>query len=104
MTAVPLAEVADVNPKAMVRPADEAEVSFVPMAELDAVAATTTSGQTRQFREVSKGYTIFHDEDLLVGKITPCFENNKIGQAKLRHRVGVGSSEFHVVRPRPGCV
>ncbi|MBK7625243.1 MAG: restriction endonuclease subunit S [Kineosporiaceae bacterium] len=56
-------------------------------------------GETRRFSDVSTGYTLFENGDLLVAKITPCFENNKIGQARLSHAVGVGSSEFHVVRP-----
>lgn len=72
------------------------------MAELNAVGGEAGPGETRHFREVSKGYTIFRNRDLLVAKITPCFENNKIGQAKLQHGVGVGSSEFHVVRPKAG--
>lgn len=99
MTAVALGDVADVNPRMTSRPSGDDSVAFVPMAELDAVSATTSSGETRPFSEVSKGYTIFENGDLLVAKITPCFENNKIGQARLDHTVGVGSSEFHVVRP-----
>ncbi len=95
-----MAEVADINPRVVERPSGEDCVSFVRMSDLDAVAAVTSSGEARQFKEVSKGYTIFRDQDLLVAKITPCFENNKIGQANLRHAIGVGSTEFHVVRPR----
>ena len=33
--------------------------------------------------DVKKGYTPFHDGDLLVAKITPCFENGKTAQARL---------------------
>src|SRR5207253_2857111 len=49
--------------------------------------------------QVSKGYTFFRDGDLLLAKITPCFENGKIAQATLNHELGVGSTEFHVIRP-----
>ncbi|NEK85769.1 restriction endonuclease subunit S [Blastococcus saxobsidens] len=65
---------------------------------------TTDVGEERPFGEVSKGYTPFLDGDVLVAKITPCFQNNKIGQARINHRVGVGSTEFHVIRARPEVV
>jgi len=95
---VALGDVADINPKAEKVAPDE-EVSFVGMADLDIASALTQSTTVRPFREVSKGYTTFADGDILVAKITPCFENNKIGQAQLSCKIGVGSTEFHVVRP-----
>ena len=104
MTVVALEEIAEVNPRSNDKPWAEDPVAFVPMAELDAVSAVTSGGQTRPFADVSKGYTLFRDRDLLVAKITPCFENNKIGQARLDHPVGAGSSEFHVVRPNSNLV
>lgn len=94
-----LGEVADLNPREPARPALDERVSFVPMADLDAEWGMTAPGVDRPFAEVQKGYTIFRDQDVLVAKITPCFENCKIGQARLRRRFGVGSTEFHVVRP-----
>lgn len=71
------------------------------MAELDPVLAIARPLATRPFSEVSKGYTVFRDRDILAAKITPCWENGKVGQAELDHPVGVGSTEFHVVRPGP---
>jgi type I restriction enzyme S subunit len=71
------------------------------MASVTAETASTTRGEDRCYSQVRAGYTTFLDGDLLVAKITPCFENGKIAQATLRHRVGFGSTEFHVVRPRP---
>ncbi len=98
MKMVPLGEVAQINPKPPKISADT-EVAFVGMADLDAVQAETGSGQVRPFAEVSKGYTVFQNGDILVAKITPCFENNKIAQARLQRETGVGSTEFHVLRP-----
>ncbi|MFC6704624.1 restriction endonuclease subunit S [Flexivirga alba] len=69
------------------------------MAELNAEQARAIPLTTRPFGEVSKGYTVFRDRDVLAAKITPCWENGKVGQAELDHAVGVGSTEFHVVRP-----
>lgn len=95
---VPLGEVADINPQQpKIDPGDT--VSFVGMAQLDAITAQTGPGEPRRFADVSKGYTVFQDRDVLLAKITPCFENNKIGQATLGQKVGVGSTEFHVIRP-----
>lgn len=71
------------------------------MAQLDAVAAVARPLETRTFSDVSKGYTVFRDGDVLAAKITPCWENGKVGQAQLSHPVGVGSTEFHVLRPGP---
>lgn len=98
MTTVSLGEISEINPRPPTIAADET-VSFVGMAQLDASTAQTDAGHATPFSEVSKGYTVFADGDLLVAKITPCFENNKIGQAQLSHKIGVGSTEFHVLRP-----
>jgi len=68
------------------------------MADVDE-NGTTSNGQLRPYSEVRKGYTPFRDGDLLVAKITPCFENGKIAQAILPTETGFGSTEFHVVRP-----
>ncbi|WP_137161122.1 restriction endonuclease subunit S [Blastococcus sp. CCUG 61487] len=94
-----LGDIADINPRLPERPGSEELVSFLPMAGLG-TDGSTECGEERPFGEVSRGYTPFLDGDLLIAKITPCFQNNKIGQARIGRRVGVGSTEFHVVRPR----
>ena len=71
------------------------------MAELDAESAAAHPREALPYSEVGKGYTVFRDGDLLLAKITPCWENGKIGQASLDREIGVGSTEFHVVRPAP---
>jgi type I restriction enzyme S subunit len=56
--------------------------------------------QTRPLTEVSSSYTYFADGDVLLAKITPCFENGKLGIASnLNNGVGFGSSEYIVFRP-----
>ncbi|MEV0776239.1 restriction endonuclease subunit S [Streptomyces sp. NPDC050428] len=101
---VQLADVCAINPRLVNRPTQETLVSFVPMADLNAESGTTSIGMDRPFGEVAKGYTQFADQDILVAKITPCFENGKIAQARLRQAHGVGSTEFHVVRPNRSLV
>lgn len=97
-----LSEIADLNPSLAESLSSDEPVSFVPMSAVTAETASTSHGENRCYGEVSKGYTPFRDGDLLVAKITPCFENGKIAQATLTHRFGFGSTEFHVIRPKPG--
>jgi type I restriction enzyme S subunit len=97
----PLGEVVAINPRGESLAADD-QVSFVGMAELDPDTATARPRETRTFSDVSKGYTVFRDRDVLAAKITPCWENGKVGQAQLDHAIGVGSTEFHVLRPADG--
>ncbi len=53
----------------------------------------------RPTSEVLKGFTAFQEGDVLVAKITPCFENGKGCHAVgLENGIGFGSTEFHVVR------
>lgn len=99
---VELADIAEINPRLTVVPERAEPVSFVPMAYLDDVTAVARAESVRPYSEVAKGYTPMLNGDLLVAKITPCFENGKIGQAMLSTQIGMGSTEFHVVRPRQG--
>jgi type I restriction enzyme S subunit len=59
---------------------------------------------TRLTREVRrKSYRYFEENDVIMAKITPCFENGKIAIARgLRSGRAFGSTEFHVLRPRAG--
>ncbi|MGW5308723.1 restriction endonuclease subunit S [Nocardia thailandica] len=101
---VTLNEIAEINPKLRNRPQLDELVSFLGMTDVDAEYGTTSKGDSKEFGEVAKGYTQFENGDLLVAKITPCFENGKIAQAILEQEKGAGSTEFHVVRPHPDQV
>lgn len=101
---VPLAEAVELNP----RPdrgslPDDLDVSFVPMAAVEAATGRMDAAAVRRYGEVKKGYTVFREGDVLFAKITPCMENGKMAVARgLQNGVGCGSTEFHVLRPRPG--
>ncbi len=74
------------------------EVSFVPM---DAVCeyGGLRLDQARIRGEISGGYTEFQDGDIVVAKITPCFENGKGSLAEgLVSQVAYGTTELHVLR------
>jgi type I restriction enzyme, S subunit len=78
-----------------------APVAFMPMAAVDADQSVATSTLERNAEEVLNGYTYFQDQDVLVAKITPCFENGKIALASIQQECGFGTTEFHVIRSRP---
>lgn len=84
---------------------EDTEVSFVPMNDLGELVKYFKGKAVRSFSEVVKSYTYFADGDVLCAKITPCFENGKLGIARgLKNGVGFGSSEFVVMRPKPGLL
>lgn len=101
----PLADVCEIKPKKAVvraRFADDDVVSFAPMDVLGIDTKFMVPTATRPMAEVIGTYTYFAEGDVLVAKITPCFENGKLGIAKnLVNGVGFGSSEFIVLRPEP---
>lgn len=80
---------------------DQTPVSFVGMAELDEEAALAIPREDGTFADYKSGYTLFSDGDILAAKITPCWQNAKIGIANLNQPKGVGSTEFHVLKPSP---
>jgi type I restriction enzyme, S subunit len=98
-----LAEVCQIKPpksEAKRRLKDSDLVSFVPMENLGIDQKYFEPVLRRTLGEVSGSYTYFADGDVLMAKITPCFENGKLGIAKnLTGQVGFGSSEYIVLRP-----
>ena len=77
-------------------------VSFAPMEDLGINQKFLTATRTRPLAEVAGSYTYFADGDVLLAKITPCFENGKLGiAANLKNGIGFGSSEYIVFRPGP---
>ena len=81
---------------------DTDKVSFVPM------SAVSEDGYLidmidEEYGKVKKGFTYFENNDVLFAKITPCMENGKGAIAHgLTNGVGMGSTEFHVLRPIEG--
>ncbi|MDQ3151781.1 MAG: restriction endonuclease subunit S [Actinomycetota bacterium] len=75
-----------------------AEATFLPM------EAVSSSGHVDYSRRIeplmtTAGFTYFRGRDVLVAKITPCFENGKGACLEdLPTKIGFGSTEFHVLR------
>jgi type I restriction enzyme S subunit len=73
-------------------------VSFAPMEAVGEYGGLSLD-QTRPIEEVLNGYTYFRNGDVLVSKITPCFENGKGALAEgLENGLGFGTTELHVLR------
>lgn len=73
-------------------------VSFVPM---DAVGeyGGIRLNEEKELSEIGSGYTYFRDDDVVVAKITPCFENGKGALANgLKNKTAFGTTELHVMR------
>lgn len=76
-------------------------ISFVPM---DAVGeyGGIRLNEEKELSEIGSGYTYFCDDDVVVAKITPCFENGKGALAKgLKNKTAFGTTELHVMRTAP---
>lgn len=99
---VRLGDICELNPRKSEVKDFEGDVSFVPMAVVSETDMYFSVQEQRPLKEVYTGYTYFRDNDVLLAKVTPCFENGKSGLAKnLENGIGFGSSEFFVLRANP---
>ena len=98
-----LADVCEIKPpkgEARRKLKDTDLVSFVPMEDLGINQKFLEPKSERKLGQVAGSYTYFADGDVLLAKITPCFENGKLGIARgLTKGIGFGSSEYIVFRP-----
>lgn len=100
---VRLKHVAHLNPsKNEIGPAGLNDmVTFLPMERVSERGVIDISLK-RKLVDVSSGFTYFREDDVIVAKITPCFENGKGAYiANLGSEFGFGSTEFYVLRPGP---
>jgi type I restriction enzyme, S subunit len=98
---IPFSSVVELNPPTPLH-WNSVHVPFISMDDVseDAVLKRVSSCPRR---DLSSGLRTFQDGDVLIAKITPCLENGKGAFVQgLGGQVGVGSTEFHVLRPRPG--
>jgi len=74
-------------------------VSFVPMEAVGEYGGLKLD-KVKSIEDVYNGYTYFKNGDVLIAKITPCFENGKGSVAtNLKNGVAFGTTELHVLRP-----
>ena len=80
--------------------ADNIVVGFAPMNVIPTELGQDLIAESRYWGEVKKGYTHFADGDVIVAKITPCFQNGKACVVSgLPSGIGAGTTELHVIRP-----
>lgn len=80
----------------------DTRVSFLPM-EAVGDDGTLDLKQTRRLAEVATGYTYFAENDIVIAKVTPCFENGKGALARgLQNKIAFGTTELIAVRAQLG--
>ncbi|MDP1692248.1 MAG: restriction endonuclease subunit S [Burkholderiaceae bacterium] len=102
-TLVRVGEVVALNPKN--NAAEQTQAGFSPMHLLGTGFRSSVGFEPKPWLEIRKNYTHFADGDVLLAKITPCFENGKAGLvANMPNGIGAGSSEYFVCRPKAGAL
>ena len=84
---------------------DETEASFVPMTMISEKYGVRVQSETKKWGEIKSGFTHFGEGDVVLAKITPCFQNGKSCVMRgLKNGIGAGTTELHVFRPIGGFV
>ena len=85
---------------------DEADASFIPMSGFSEFHMGALVPEAEKWGHIKKGFTHFRNGDVVVAKITPCFENGKAAVIDgLKHGIGAGTTELHIFRPiHPGIL
>lgn len=96
---VPLRYVCQLNPSVDFSECEEDdELTFLPM---DRVKGGFFLPNTDKFSKYASSYNAFEEGDIVLAKVTPCFENGNIAVAQnLEGGKGFGSSELFVIRPK----
>ena len=77
---------------------DDDHLVFLPMENVS-VNGVITCSEKRKYIDVKSGYSSFARNDVIVAKITPCFENGKGAYLNdLETDIGYGSTEFVTLR------
>lgn len=97
-----LGECCMLNPRKPKEIDDDLVISFLAMPSVSEDGNVDLS-VNRTYGEVKKGFTYFQERDVLFAKITPCMENGKGAVVEgLSNGMGMGSTEFHVLRTIKG--
>lgn len=101
-----LLDIGEINPRN--EAPDDQLAAFVPMSGIPQLHRAPIVAGTKRWGEIKKGYTHFANGDVVLAKITPCFENGKAAAVKGLPGdtgIGAGTTELHVFRPiHPGVL
>ena len=86
-----------VNPRNDI--SDDTDVGFIPMALIKDGFRNEHTFEERKWKNIKSGFTHFADGDIVIAKITPCFQNRKSAIiSQLPSGIGAGTTELHVIR------
>ena len=86
-----------INPRNNI--ADDTVVGFMPMPLLKDGFHSGHTYETKLWKDVKSGFTHFANNDVVIAKITPCFQNRKSAVIQdLPSGYGAGTTELHVLR------
>ncbi len=78
---------------------DDTIVGFMPMPLLKDGFNNSHTYEKRLWKDVKSGFTHFANDDIVIAKITPCFQNRKSAVIHgLPSGYGAGTTELHVLR------
>ena len=87
-----------INPRNKAK--DGMAASFIPMTLISETYSIPLSSERRLWGEIKSAFTHFAEEDVVLAKITPCFQNGKSAVMRnLLNGLGAGTTELHVFRP-----
>ena len=89
-----------VNPRNQAE--DDIDVGFIPMTLINDGYSGGHTFETKKWKQIKSGFTHFATGDLVLAKITPCFQNRKSTIiSELPNNIGAGTTELHVIRNYP---
>lgn len=92
-----LGDICELNPRNKVD--DELDAGFIPMPMVSQLFGVKPTFEVRKWSAIKIGFTHFANNDVVVAKITPCFENSKAGIiTNLPNGLGAGTTELNVLR------
>jgi type I restriction enzyme S subunit len=102
---VRLKNLAQINPTKSGKIIDKKDLAvFLPMENVS-VSGYINCEIKKPIYELTSGFTYFEKNDVIVAKITPCFENGKSALLdKLETEIGFGSTEFHTLRAKENLI
>ena len=86
-----------VNPRNQAE--DDIDAGFIPMTLINDGYTGGHKYETKKWKQIKGGFTHFATGDLVLAKITPCFQNRKSTIiSELPNNIGAGTTELHVIR------
>ena len=94
---VRLGSLVQINPRNVCD--DELITGFIPMGLIKEGFNDFHSFENKKWKDIKSGFTHLQNGDVVLAKITPCFQNRKSAIIKcLPNKYGAGTTELHVLR------